>query len=322
MKLRMAFIMDPIGSINIEKDTTFVLMLESQSRGHEVWYLEPKDLFVRDGKAWGNVSEIRLKRAKDSYQFGRTDTVPLESFHVVWMRKDPPFNLDYIYATYILSLINTERTLVVNNPKGLRESNEKFYALNFPRLIPPTLVTKDVNKLRNFLGEVGGEMVVKPLDGCGGEGVFYVREGDRNANVIMETVTEGGRRYVLAQRFIEKVSEGDKRIILLNGEPLGAVLRIAKPGGEFRCNFHSGGSPAKTEINDRDLQICREIAPRLREDGLYFVGIDVIGGYLTEVNTTSPTGIQEINRLCGTKLEAQVIDFVEEICKSKFLAAN
>jgi glutathione synthase len=165
-------------------------------------------------------------------------------------------------------------------------------------------------------------MVVKPLDGCGGEGVFYVREGDRNANVIMETVTEGGRRYVLAQRFIEKVSEGDKRIILLNGEPLGAVLRIAKPGGEFRCNFHSGGSPAKTEINDRDLQICREIAPRLREDGLYFVGIDVIGGYLTEVNTTSPTGIQEINRLCGTKLEAQVIDFVEEICKSKFLAAN
>jgi glutathione synthase len=233
------------------------------------------------------------------------------------MRKDPPFNMDYIYATYILSLIDPEKTIVINNPKGIRESNEKLYTLNFPDLIPKSVVTKDINKLRDFLGEIGGEMVVKPLDGCGGEGVFYVREGDRNANVVMETITEHGNRYVLAQRFIEKVSDGDKRIILLNGEPLGAVLRIARPGGEFRCNFHSGGSPAKTEIEDRDLQICREIGPRLRADGLYFVGIDVIGGYLTEVNTTSPTGVQEINGLCGTNLEVQVIDFVEEMCKGK-----
>jgi len=292
-----------------------VLMLESQARGHGVWYLELKDLFVKDGKAWGSVSEIGLKRAEDFYQFGMRDTVPLESFDVVWMRKDPPFNLDYIYATYILSLVDPEKTLVINNPKGIRESNEKLYTLNFPGLIPATLVTKDINKLKGFLSEIEGEMVVKPLDSCGGEGIFYVREGDRNTNVIMETITEGGRRYVLAQKFMEKVSEGDKRIILLNGEPLGAVLRLAKPGGEFRCNFHSGGSPAKTELNDRDLEICREIAPKLRADGLYFVGIDVIGGYLTEVNTTSPTGVQEINRLCGTKLESKVLDFVEERCE-------
>lgn len=311
----MAFVMDPIHLIDIEKDTTFVLMLESQSRGHEVWYLELKDLFVRDGKVWGNVSEIGLKRAKDFYCLGTREVVPLENFDVVWMRKDPPFNMDYIYATYILGFIDPEKTLVINSPKGIRESNEKLYTLNFPGLIPATIVTKDMDRLRGFLREVGGEMVVKPLHSCGGEGIFYVREGDRNVNVIMETITEGGRRYVLAQRFIERVSEGDKRIILLNGEPIGAVLRIAKPGGEFRCNFHSGGSPARAELDGRDLEICREIAPRLRADGLYFVGIDVIGGYLTEVNTTSPTGIQEINRLSGTKLEARVIDFVEGILR-------
>lgn len=322
MQLRTAFVMDPIQTINIQRDTTFVLMLEAQSREHEVWYLELKDLFVIDGRAWGNVSQISLKRGEKYFLFGQRDTVSLDTFDVVWMRKDPPFNMDYIYATYILSLIDPEKTIVINNPRGIRESNEKLYTLNFPDLIPKSVVSKDINKLRDFLREIGGEMVVKPLDGCGGEGVFYVREGDRNANVVMETITEHGSRYVLAQRFIEKVAEGDKRIILLNGEPIGAVLRVAKPGGEFRCNFHSGGSPARTELEERDLQICREIGARLRADGLYFVGIDVIGGYLTEVNTTSPTGVQEINRLCGTKLEAQVIDFVEGKCKDKALLTN
>jgi glutathione synthase len=315
MKFRMAVVMDPIQTINIEKDTTFVLMLESQGRGHEVWYMELKDLFVENGKAWGRVSEINLKMANDFYRFLRTDTAPLESFDVVWMRKDPPFNMDYVYATYILSLVNPEKTLTINNPKGLRESNEKLYTLNFPDLIPPTVVAKDQNRLKRFLTEIGGEMVVKPLDSCGGEGVFYVKEGDRNSNVIIESITEGGRRYILAQKFINEVSEGDKRVILLSGRPLGAVLRIARPGGEFRCNFHSGGSPAKTELTKRDIQICQRIAPKLRDDGLYFVGIDVIGGYLTEVNTTSPTGVQEINRFYGTKLEAEVLDFAEEMCK-------
>lgn len=310
----MVFIMDPIGTINTEKDTTFVLMLESQSRGHRVYYLESRDLFVKGGKAWGEVAEISLKRGEDYYRFLETDTVPLESFDVVWMRKDPPFNMDYVYATYILSLIDPEKVLIINNPKGIRESNEKLYSLYFPDLIPESAVSKDKNRLKTFLKEVGGEMVVKPLHSYGGEGVFYVKEGDKNANVIIETITEGGNRYVLAQKFIEKVLEGDKRIILLNGEPLGAVLRIAG-AGDFRCNFHSGGSPAATRLDERDLKICRGIAPKLREDGLYFVGIDVIGGYLTEINTTSPTGVQEINKLNGIKLEAQVIDFVEERCK-------
>lgn len=313
--LKMAFVMDPIGSINIDKDTTFVFMLEAEARGHEVWYLELKDLFIKDCKAWGSATELNLKRAADYYHFGEKETVPLESFHAVWMRKDPPFNMDYIYATYILGLIDPLKTFVLNDPRGIRESNEKLYTLNFPTLLPPTFVAKDITKLREFLSDVGGEMVVKPLGGCGGEGIFYVREGDRNASVILEAITEGGKNYVLAQKFIERVSEGDKRIILLNGEPLGAVLRIAKPGGEFRCNFHSGGSPAPSELDARDIEICSEIAPKLRADGLYFVGIDVIGGYLTEINTTSPTGVQEINRFTGKKLEADVLDFVEQVCR-------
>ncbi|MDA2920566.1 glutathione synthase [Desulfobacterota bacterium AH_259_B03_O07] len=312
----MAFIMDPIHTINIEKDTTFVFMLEAQERGHEVWYAELKDIFVKAGTTWGNVSEITVKKDSDFYQIGRNETVSLESFQVVWMRKDPPFNLEYIYATYFLSLIDPTSTLVINDPKGIRESNEKLYSLYFPRVIPPSLVAKDLNILNSFLEDVGGEIVVKPLDGYGGEGVFYVKKGDRNADVIMESITELGNRYVLAQKFIEEVEIGDKRIIILNGEPLGAVLRVSKPGGEFRCNFHSGGTPNKTELEERDLEICNTIAPRLREDGLYFVGIDVVGGFLTEINTTSPTGVQEINRLNGTKLEAQVIDFVEEKCSN------
>jgi len=316
MKLKMAFVMDPVGTINIEKDTTFVLMLEAQARGHEVWYLELKDLFVKETKAFGNVSELRLKRARDFYSLDKTETLPLESFDVVWMRKDPPFNQDYVYSTYILSLIDENKTKVINKPSGIRESNEKLYSLYFPEFIPESTVTKDIAQLEKFLGEAGGQIVVKPLDGHGGEGVFYVREGDRNANVILETITNFGTEYVIAQEFIEKVFEGDKRIILLNGEPLGAVLRVPKPGGEFRANFHSGGSPEKSDLTERDMEICEAIGPRLRKDGLYFVGIDVIGGYVTEINTTSPTGIQEINILNGVKLETQVIEFAEELCLS------
>ena len=314
MKLKMAFVMDPVGTINIEKDTTFVLMLEAQARGHEVWYLELKDLFVKEAEAWGNATTVKLERSDEFYELGRTETLRLDEFDVVWMRKDPPVNNDFLYATYILSLIDETKTKVLNNPTGIRESNEKLYSLFFPEIIPQSMVTKNISQLQEFLAESGGQMVVKPLDGHGGEGIFYVRAGDRNANVILEAITKFGTEYVMAQKFIEEVSQGDKRIIILNGEPLGAVLRVPKPGGEFRSNFHSGGSPAKSELTERDLEICRNIGPRLRADGLYFVGIDVIGGYVTEINTTSPTGIQEINSLDDVKLETQVIQFAEELC--------
>ena len=316
MKLKMAFIMDPVGTINTEKDTTFVLMLEAQARGHEVWYLELKDMFVKEAQAFGNATQISLERSEDFYKLGDTQTLPLESFDAVWMRKDPPVNNDFLYATYILSLIDENKTKVLNNPTGIRESNEKLYSLFFPEIIPQSIVTKNIRQLEEFLSEAGGQIVVKPLDGHGGEGIFYVREGDRNANVILESITKFGTEYVIGQKFIEKVSEGDKRIIILNGEPLGAVLRVPKPGGEFRSNFHSGGSPAKSELTQRDLEICEAIGPRLRKDGLYLVGLDVIGGYVTEINTTSPTGVQEINNLDGVKLETQIIEFAEELCGS------
>jgi glutathione synthase len=175
------------------------------------------------------------------------------------------------------------------------------------------LVSKDASCIKEFLRDVGGEIVVKPLDSCGGEGVFYLREGDKNINVILENATKGGEVFVMAQRFISEVVEGDKRIILLDGEPIGAVLRVSK-ADDFRCNFHSGGRAEMAEITDRDMEICSILAPKLRQDGLYFVGIDVIGGYLTEINTTSPTGVQEINRFCGVSLEAKVMDFVERRC--------
>ena len=316
MKLKMAFVMDPIGTINTEKDTTFVLMLEAQARGHEVWYLELKDMFVKEAQAFGNATQISLERSEDFYKLGDTQTLPLESFDAVWMRKDPPVNKDFLYATYILSLIDENKTKVLNNPTGIRESNEKLYSLFFPEVIPQSIVTKNISQLEEFLTDAGGEIVVKPLDGHGGEGIFYVRKGDRNANVILESITKFGTEYVIGQKFIEKVSEGDKRIIILNGEPLGAVLRVPKPGGEFRSNFHSGGSPAKSELTQRDLEICEAIGPQLRKDGLYLVGLDVIGGYVTEINTTSPTGVQEINNLDGVKLETQIIEFAEELCGS------
>ncbi|MCZ6791360.1 MAG: glutathione synthase [Candidatus Dadabacteria bacterium] len=316
MKLKMAFVMDPIGTINTEKDTTFVLMLEAQARGHEVWYLELKDMFVKEAQAFGNATQISLERSEDFYKLGGTQTLPLQSFDAVWMRKDPPVNNDFLYATYILSLIDENKTKVLNNPTGIRESNEKLYSLFFPEIIPQSIVTKNIGQLEEFLSEAGGQIVVKPLDGHGGEGIFYVREGDRNANVILESITKFGTEYVIGQKFIEKVSEGDKRIIILNGEPLGAVLRVPKPGGEFRSNFHSGGSPAKSELTQRDLEICEAIGPHLRKDGLYLVGLDVIGGYVTEINTTSPTGVQEINNLDGVKLETQIIEFAEELCGS------
>lgn len=314
MKLKMAFIMDPVESINTEKDTTFVLMLEAQARGHEVWYLELRDLFVKENKAFGNATSITVERRESFYKLGKTDTCELEDFDAVWMRKDPPVNNDFLYATYILSLLDENKTKVLNNPTGIRESNEKLYSLFFPEVIPQSIVTKNISQLLDFLSEYGGEMVVKPLDGHGGEGIFYVREGDRNTNVILESITKFGTEYIIAQEFIKEVSEGDKRIIVLNGEPLGAVLRVPKPGGEFRSNFHSGGSPAKSDLTKRDIEICKVLAPRFRKDGLYFVGLDVIGGYVTEINTTSPTGVQEINRLNGVKLETQVIEFAEELC--------
>jgi len=309
--LRIGVVMDPVERIDIDKDTTFVLMLEAQQRGHEIFFMGIDDMFLRGGTPHGRYCRLDLARAKPHYRLGEVSTGALEDFDSVWMRKDPPFDIKFFFATHVLSLIDETRCFLLNNPKGLREANEKLYALRFPEQIPQTLVASDIDTLKAFMEELGGEMIIKPLDGCGGSGVFYLRDQDRNTNAILEAATDNGRRLIMAQRYLPEIRQGDKRIIVLNGEPLGAVLRVPLET-ETRGNIHVGGQCVKTDVTERDQEICAALAPLLRADGLYFVGLDVIGNYLTEVNVTSPTGIQEVNALNGVRLESQVVDFVEQ----------
>jgi glutathione synthase len=309
-KLKLGVVMDPIERIDPSKDTTFVLMLEAQARGHEVYYMTAPDLFVRGGAAHGRFRPVKVARAVPHYELGAPAEGPLADFDVVLMRKDPPFDIGYVFATHLLSLVDERRCLVVNRPLGLREANEKLFALYFPELVPPTLVSSDIARLKAFMEEMGGEMVIKPLEGAGGSGVFYLNRSDRNVNALLETATENGAKLIMAQRYLPEVRRGDKRVIVLDGEPIGAVLRVPRED-DHRSNIHVGGRCVKTELTARDREICQALAPSLRRLGLYFVGLDIIGGYLTEVNVTSPTGVQEIDALDGVRLEAQVIDFIE-----------
>jgi glutathione synthase len=310
-QLKIGVIMDPIERINIDKDTTFVLMLEAQHRGHEVYYMQLEDLFIRGGMPFGGFRRVHVTRSTPHYQLGELATGPLDDFHVVLMRKDPPFDMNFFFATHLLSLVDGRKCFVMNSPKALREANEKLYALRFPEQIPQTLVSSDMGRLKEFMDELGGEMIIKPLDGCGGSGVFYLNTQDRNTNSILEMATDNGRKMIMGQRYLPEIRQGDKRIIVLNGEPLGAVLRVPLEQ-ETRGNIHVGGTCVHAEVSSRDMEICQALSPLLREDGLYFVGLDVIGGFLTEVNVTSPTGIQEINALNQVHLESQVIDFIEQ----------
>jgi glutathione synthase len=310
-RLKIAVVMDPVDKIHIDKDTTFVLMLEAQRRGHEIHFLELDDLFIRSGTVHGQYHRLQLKRATPHYELGDFTTGALEDFDSVWMRKDPPFDMKFFFATHLLSLIDSRKCFVMNHPKGLREANEKLYALRFPEQIPQTLVSSSMDRLKSFMAELGGEMIIKPLDGCGGSGVFYLNDQDRNTNAILEAATDNGRRIIMGQRYLPEIRQGDKRIIVLNGEPLGAVLRVPLEF-ETRGNIHVGGTCVKTEVTERDREICAALAPLLRADGLYFAGLDVIGNFLTEVNVTSPTGIQEINGLDHVRLESNVLDFVEQ----------
>jgi len=312
--MRFAFVMDPIERILPDKDTTFVFMLESGKRGHEVYYLRVDDLWLHHGVPHARARRASVRRPTaehpSHYQLFEEREARLDWFDAVFMRKDPPFDLTFFFVTHLLSLADPARTVVINHPRGIREANEKLYALNFPDVIPESLVTADMRRLKGFMEELGGEMIVKPLDGAGGAGVFHLHQGDRNANAILESATDTGRRLIMAQRYLPEIRGGDKRIIVLDGEPLGAVLRVPRDD-ETRGNIHVGGTTVKAPLTARDLAICARLAPRLRADGLWFVGLDVIGDWLTEINVTSPTGIQEINALDGVVLEAAVIDFVE-----------
>ncbi|MCX8073180.1 MAG: glutathione synthase [Candidatus Binatia bacterium] len=309
MSRRFLFVMDPLERILPDRDTTFVFMLEAQARGIQVFTCTVEQLFARGHRAYAQAHRTDVNREGNPFHRLEDRVEPLEFYDAVFMRKDPPFDQSYLFATYLLSLVNPQQTFVLNSPRGLREANEKLYTLHFPSVIPPTLVSSDITRIKDFIREQGGTAILKPLDCCGGAGVFLASIDDRNLNSLLELTTQDGRRYLMVQRYLPEVREGDKRILLLNGEPLGAILRVPR-ADDHRGNIHVGGTVHPTTITERDREIIATLAPRLRADGLYFVGIDVIGPYLTEINVTSPTGIQEYNRLHGTRLEAAVIDLV------------
>ncbi len=315
-KLALAFVMDPVESLDIAADTTFVLMLEAQRRGHRVLYVDPGSLSVAEGRPMARARAVTLRREVGRHcELGPERSLSLDDdADVVLQRKDPPVDEAYVVATQILTLCR--RALVLNRPEGILSANEKLYALHFPELMPETLVTRRIPELVDFLAKLGGEMIVKPLGGRGGEGIFHVRNDDRNLFSILEQSTAFETRRIMAQRYLPDVRRGDKRILLLDGEPIGSVLRVPAER-ETRANLHVGGRAALGSFGARDLEIVERLAPSLRRDGLFFVGIDVIGGFLTEVNVTSPTGVQEINALEDVRLEARILDGVERLLDEK-----
>ncbi|MBD2068739.1 glutathione synthase [Leptolyngbya sp. FACHB-671] len=317
--MKFAFIIDPIQKLDPGHDTSVALMEAAQTLGHEVWVTEARLLSVTGGKAWAELQQVQITPAQlvdghwvvesNWYQLGDRTLLCLEEMDAVFMRTDPPVNVPYLYATYILDYVNPAKTLVVNSPAGLRLANEKMYALQFADVIPKTIVSQDKRVIRQFI-EQQGAAVIKPLGGKGGEGILLIEPGDRNFNSLVEISTQN-QYPIMVQTFLPEAKDGDKRVILLNGEPIGAVNRIPT-GSEFRGNMAVGGRVAAAEVTERDRQICSLLAPTLRRDGLIFVGIDVIGGYLTEVNVTSPTGIREVDRLNNVRLGEQVIRWVEQ----------
>jgi glutathione synthase len=313
--MRILVLLDPLSTLAPKSDTTVAIIDEALARGHHIWVSEPHELWLRQGQPGAIVEEVVAAQRQDAAAPAlRTkppkSSLPLESFQAVLMRKDPPYDTAYHLATLILEHARG-KTLLVNDPRGLREANEKLYIFHFPELVAQTLVTDRIDELRSFLLAQGGEMVVKPLDGHGGSSVFHVRAEDHNTGSILELMTQNEKRWVMAQRYLDVTRHGDKRILLLDGEPIGALLRMPK-GGELRSNLHVGGQAVRTEITDRDRQICARLKPRLQQDGLFFVGIDVIDGHLTEVNVTSPTGVQSIDELLHIRLEAKIVDFLEQ----------
>lgn len=321
--MKFAFIIDPISKLDPGHDTSVALMESAVARGHEVWVTQAQELSVVNSQAWALLAEVKLTPAQlvegrwvvseSWYSISNASLRSLEDMDAVFMRTDPPVTVPYLYATYILDYINPDKTLVVNSPKGIRTANEKMYALQFNDVIPETIVSQEKSVIRKFVEEKGAA-VLKPLGGKAGEGILFLEPSDRNFNSLIEISTKQGREPVMVQTYLPAAKDGDKRIILLNGKAIGAVNRIPT-GSEFRGNMAVGGRVAATEITAQDQKICDAVGPKLQEDGLYFVGIDVIGGYLTEVNVTSPTGIREIDRLNNTRLGDEVIQWVEEHVK-------
>jgi glutathione synthase len=309
--MKLGIVMDPIGSIKIKKDSSFALLLAAQARGWSLYYLEQNDLYLRDGTACGRMRGLRVTDNSNGwFEFLDEAHAPLEELDVILMRKDPPFDMEYIVSTYLLERAEQAGTLIVNTPQGLRDANEKMYTAWFPDCCAPTLVSRDAAQLRAFLTEQQ-EIVMKPLDGMGGASIFRVRAGDLNTNVIIETLTAHGHKFAMAQRFIPEISAGDKRILMINGDPVPYALARIPVAGEARGNLAAGGTGVGVPLSERDRWICAQVGPALRAKGLLFVGLDVIGDYLTEINVTSPTCIRELEKLYGLDIAGQVMESIE-----------
>lgn len=307
--LKVAVQMDPIESINIDADSTFALMLEAQARGHALWHYHVRDLALSAGRVVARAQPVTVQRARGAHwAFGAEEELDLAAMDVVLMRQDPPFDMAYITATHILEHIHP-RTLVVNDPAAVRNAPEKLFVTHFPALMPETLVTADRRQIMRFR-EKHGDIIIKPLFGNGGAGVFHLRPDDPNLNALVEMFTERSREPLVVQKYVPDVRRGDKRIILVDGVAMGAINRVPA-AGEARSNMHVGGRPEPTTLTDREREICAAIGPELKARGMIFVGIDVIGGYLTEINVTSPTGLQEVARFDGVYLEKAIWDAIE-----------
>jgi glutathione synthase len=305
-------VMDPIGSIKIAKDSTFAMLLEGQRRGHRLWYVRPGGLAVSGGRAQATVAALAVKDDPAGwYELGDWTHWTFGPGQIVLMRKDPPVDPDYVNDTQILGLAQRAGALVVNDPQGLRDMNEKLAALEFPQCIPATLVSRDAAQIKAFVAE-HGDTVLKVLDGMGGRSIFRARTGDPNTNVILETLTEGGQRLAMAQRYIPEINEGDKRILLIDGVPVDYCLARIPQGDEFRGNLAAGGKGRGQPLSDRDRWIAAQVGPELRRRGMVFVGLDVIGDYLTEVNVTSPTCIRELDAQFGLNIAGLLFDCIEQ----------
>ncbi|HEV7777325.1 MAG TPA: glutathione synthase [Luteibacter sp.] len=311
MSLSVAVLMDPIRAIKISKDSTFAMLLEATRRGHELFYIEQGDLALRGDIAWARVRPLTVRKdPADWFSLGEPVWRELGGIDILLARKDPPVDAQFIYDTMVMERAQRAGCKVVNDPRSLRDCNEKLFALDFPQCIAPTLVARDAGELRRFVSE-HGEAVLKPLDGMGGRGIFRVKAGDSNLNSMLETLLDGGRHFAIAQKYIPEITSGDKRILLIDGEPVPYALARIPQGDEFRGNLAAGGRGEGVPLSDRDRWIAAQVAPELRRRGLRFVGLDVIGDYLTEINVTSPTCVCELDAQFGLNIAGQLFDAIE-----------
>lgn len=314
MTIKLGIIMDPIQSINIKKDSSFAMLLEAQQRNYEIYYMEMQDLFIDNNRAKAFTQKIQLEdNSSHWFQFttASKSIIELSDLDCILMRKDPPFDMEYIYATYILEMAAQAGTLVVNDPRSLRDANEKLFTHQFPDCTVATLVSRNKDQFKQFLVEQQ-DIIVKPLGGMGGHSIFRIKKNDANLNVILETMTDHGKHYIMAQRFIPEITQGDKRILIINGIPVDYALARIPPEGETRGNLAAGGTGQGVPLTERDYWLCEQVAPRLQEMGLIFVGMDVIGDYITEINVTSPTCIRELDALYNLNISALLFTEIEK----------